>query len=121
MGTWGAKLYQDDLALDIKEDYIEKLKSGKTNEEALKEILEMYEESIKDEEEGPIFWLVLADTMWKVGRLTKEVKEKAIQEIERGTNLKYWEEEGTKGEYRTRERELQKLKEKLNSLGTNLS
>ena len=115
MGTWGAKLYQDDLALDIKEDYIEKLKSGKTNEEALKEILEMYEESIKDEEEGPIFWLVLADTMWKVGRLTKEVKEKAIQEIERGTNLKYWEEEGTKGEYRTRERELQKLKEKLNS------
>ena len=88
MGTWGAKLYQDDLALDIKEDYIEKLKSGKTNEEALKEILEMYEESIKDEEEGPIFWLVLADTMWKVGRLTKEVKEKAIQEIERGTNLK---------------------------------
>ena len=115
MGTWGAKLYQDDLALDIKEDYIEKLKSGKTNEEALNEILEMYEESIEDEEEGPIFWLVLADTMWKVGRLTKEVKEKAIQEIERGTNLKYWEEEGTKGEYRTRERELQKLKEKLNS------
>ena len=76
MGTWGAKLYQDDLALDIKEDYIEKLKSGKTNEEALNEILEMYEESIEDEEEGPIFWLVLADTMWKVGRLTKTVKEK---------------------------------------------
>ena len=115
MGTWGAKLYQDDLALDIKEDYIEKLKSGKTNEEALNEILEMYEESIEDEEEGPIFWLVLADTMWKVGRLTKTVKEKAMKEIERGTNLKYWEEEGTKGEYRTRERELQKLKEKLNS------
>ena len=45
MGTWGAKLYQDDLALDIKEDYIEKLKSGKTNEQALNEMLEMYEES----------------------------------------------------------------------------
>ena len=111
MGAWGAKSYQDDLALDIKEDYIEKLKSGKTNEEALKEILEMYEESIEDEEEGPIFWLVLADTMWKVGRLTKAVKEKAIKEIERGTNLKYWEEEGTKGEYRTRER-ITKVKRK---------
>ena len=58
---------------------------------------------------------MLADTMWKVGRLTKTVKEKAMKEIERGTNLKYWEEEGIKGEYRTRERELQKLKEKLNS------
>lgn len=116
MGTWGPKLYQDDLALDIKEDYIERLKKGITNEKALEEMKETYVESIEDSEEGPVFWMVLADTMWKLGRLTEEVKERAIEEIEKGNNLKIWKEERTKKEYEIRKKELEKLREKLNNI-----
>ena len=34
MGTWGVNLYQDDTALDVKEEYKYKLHMGKTNKEA---------------------------------------------------------------------------------------
>lgn len=38
MGTWGTNLYENDLALDLKEEYIEKLKKGIENKEALEQI-----------------------------------------------------------------------------------
>ena len=40
MGAWGTKLYQNDIASDIKESYINKQRAGKTAEEALRELLE---------------------------------------------------------------------------------
>lgn len=115
MGIWGPKLYEDDLALDIKEDYIEKIENGVTTKKALEEIKAMYAESIEDTDESPIFWMTLADTMWELGNLTEEVKNKAIEEIEKGNNLKLWKEEADENVYKTREKELEKLKEKLNS------
>ncbi len=115
MGSWGAKLYQDDLAQDIKEDYKGKLRKGRTNKEALEEMIERYAEEIEDDDEGPVFWMLLADTMWNLGRLIPEVKEKAIQQIDEGKNLEIWKQEGTPKEYELRKRELSKLKEKLNS------
>jgi hypothetical protein len=114
MGRWGPKIYEDDLTQDIKEDYKRLLQQGKTNEETINEILSSYEEEIKDIDEGPVFWIAFADTLWDYGRLTEEIKEKAIQEIELGNNLNRWKEEGTLKEYKIRERELEKLKEKLN-------
>lgn len=114
MGIWGPKMYEDDLAQDIKENYKTLLQKGKTNEETISEILSSYKEEIKDIDEGPVFWMVFADTLWDYGRLTDEIKEKAIQEIELGNNLNKWKKEGTLKEYKIRERELEKLKEKLN-------
>ena len=35
MGAWGANLYQDDVALDIKDEYKDNLRRGKTNEEEM--------------------------------------------------------------------------------------
>lgn len=111
MGIWGAKLYEDDLALDIKDEYIEKLKQGKSDEEALKEIIEENTEVIEDEDEGPVFWLALADTMWKKGRLTEKVKKEALLGIEK--NLKQWKEEASSKEYAQRKRELENFKLKI--------
>lgn len=34
MGTWGVGIYQNDISVDVKEDYIAKLKSGKSDEVA---------------------------------------------------------------------------------------
>lgn len=115
MGTWETKLYEDDIAEDIKLDYGELLKKGKSNEETLKEIIEQNKDTIEDYDEGPVFWMVLADTMWNWGRLTKEVRDRAIEEIENGNNLKKWQKETTEKEYLARKKELEKLKEKLNS------
>lgn len=39
MGIWGAKLYQDNLAIDIKEEYIGKLERGLDNQKALEEVI----------------------------------------------------------------------------------
>lgn len=115
MGAWGPKLYQDDVAEDIKSQYKELLQKGKTNEEALKRIISLYREEIEDYDDGPVFWMVLADILWDFGRLTEEVKLKALKEIEIGGNLKKWRKEGTIKDYEVRKQELEKLKEKLNT------
>lgn len=39
MGTWGTGLYSNDSACDIRGDYIDKLKRGKTNDEATQELI----------------------------------------------------------------------------------
>ena len=113
MGAWGIKLYQDDVALDAKEEYIELLKKGWTNEEATKELVNNYVDYIKDREDGPIFWFALADTQWDYGRLLPEVKNKALQYLESSADLDRW--SNDLKSYKQRQEVLIKLKEKLNS------
>ena len=60
MGAWGANLYQDDVALDVKDEYKDNLRRGKTNEEAMQEIIDKYQELLEDEEDRGVFWLALA-------------------------------------------------------------
>ena len=90
MGAWGPKLYQDDVAQDVRDEYKELLKIGLSNEEATKKLINDNKGLIDDVDEGPIFWFALADTQWKLGRLLPEVKEKAIQYIQDGEHLKAW-------------------------------
>ena len=113
MGAWGTGLYQDDDTCDIKEEYLTYLRIGMSNEEALEELMECNEELIEDEEIGPLFWLALADTQWKYGRLTNEVKEKALDVINSGKDLERWEED--KKIYEKRKKVLEDLKERLNA------
>ena len=75
--------------------------------------MECNEELIEDEEIGPLFWLALADTQWKYGRLTNEVKEKALDVINSGKDLERWEED--KKIYEKRKKVLEDLKERLNA------
>ena len=111
MGAWGANLYQDDVALDIKDEYKDNLRRGKTNEEAMQEIIDKYQELLEDEEDRGVFWLALADTQWNLGRLDEQVKKQALEIIELGTDLKRW--EINEKLYNKRKEILEKLKEKL--------
>lgn len=113
MGAWGTGLYQDDDTCDIKDEYLTYLRIGMSNEEALEELIECNEELIEDEEIGPLFWLALADTQWRYGRLTKEVKEKALEVINSEKDLERWEED--KKLYEKRKKVLEDLKERLNT------
>lgn len=114
MGSWGPKLYQDDVAEDVRDYYKDQLKRGKTNEEVTKELIEDNEDIISDEEEGPIFWFVLADTQWSLGRLLNSVKEKALECLRNGSDLERWKNEEPKV-YLARKKVLEELEVKLNS------
>ena len=111
MGAWGANLYQDDVALDIKDEYKDNLRRGKTNEEAMQEIIDKYQELLEDAEDRGVFWLALADTQWNLGRLDEQVKKQALEIIELGIDLKRW--ESNEKLYNKRKEILEKLKEKL--------
>lgn len=110
MGTWGTGLFQNDLSEDVRDDYIGKLKAGKSDEEALQEILDEYKEESKDDDEKYDFYVSLADTLWKKGRLTEEIKNKTFEIMEEEKISERWQTEKLKKE---RMRVLDKFKEKL--------
>lgn len=110
MGTWDTGLYQNDLSADVKGDYISNLKAGKSDEEALQEILSEYREETEDIDCKYDFYLALADTLWGKGRLTEEIRTKALQMIEEDKVSERWQSECIRKE---RCKVLEKLKVKL--------
>ncbi len=110
MGTWDTGIYQNDVSADVRDDYIAKLKAGKNDEEALQEILSEYEGESEDDDDKYDFYLALADTLWKKGRLTEEIKSKALEILEEDKVSERWEGEKIRKE---RIKVLDKLKEKL--------
>lgn len=94
MGAWGTSLYSDDFACDIRDDYVEKLRRGKTNEEATQEMIDENQSSVENTEDEATFWLALADTQWNYGRLLPDVKEKAMLFVNQDTMAECWSECG---------------------------
>lgn len=76
MGTWGYKLYDNDLFSDIKGDYETYLHRGKTPQEAVQLLCQDFIPNGGDEE--PLFWVCLADLQWRYGHLDPEIKAKAL-------------------------------------------
>jgi len=110
MGTWSSSLYGNDTACDVKGTYVEFLEKQLSNEEAYKKTFDLMSELIGSEEEH-LLWFALAETQWKVGRLTSDVKEKALYWIERKGGLEFWQEDGVAGVEWLKT--LEKLKHKL--------
>lgn len=110
MGAWGAGLYQDDVACDVKEYYTECLRDD--DESAEDKTLDYFEDELNDDENCAVVWFALADTQWKYGRLSETVKSKALEYIDNGINLQLWADEDIKL-YSKREKVLADLKEKL--------
>lgn len=110
MGTSGAKLFNNDLANDVRGDYLDSLRRGKENVQATDYIIERYQDSLSEEEE-PLFWFSLADTQWEYGRLEPRIKEKAEYFIEHPYAYEWKNEELADKWSKT----LEQLKEKLNT------
>ena len=110
MGSWGVKLYQSDVADMVRDDYKNKLRAGKSDEETLEEMLIEYQHERADDEDKFDYWPALADTMWKYGRLTPEVRDICLKIISATKEDMRWE---TPKDQKKREKEMQKLKEKL--------
>lgn len=92
MGAWGVRLYEDDIALDIK-NRLDELQKGKTVREITNELIDEYSSELDDIDCAPAFWFALADTQWELGRLLPEVKEQALAWLDKGGDLALWQEE----------------------------
>ena len=90
MGTSGTGVFDDDLAADVRDAYLAMLADGRSDSDTLTSILRSYQESVKDDDEGPVFWFALAATQWKFGRLHSRVKAKALAIINRGGDVHRW-------------------------------
>jgi hypothetical protein len=86
MGTWGVGLYAGDTACDVRDTWLKKVRQGAPPEVATRELVEEW--SSGDQE--PLFWLALADTQWKWGRLEKWVREEARRVLAAGADLELW-------------------------------
>ena len=110
MGAWGTNLYQNDVAGDIKDSYINKQRAGKNSQEALRELMEEDRVLFEDDDDKYSAWFALADVMWKYGHLTEEVKNRALELIESEPVEEIW---VNKKEIKSRKAVLEKLKDKL--------
>ena len=111
MGFWGSSLYANDYTCDVRDTYVQFLQSHLTNDEAFLKTIEEFDECIGSDKEA-LLWYALADTQWGLGRLTLEVREKALRYLECDGGLEYWEMD-TKG-YQGWSKTIVKLKDKLN-------
>ncbi|SRR6266851_731819 len=91
MGVWGPAVFSDDLAADLRADYRMMIGDGLSGPEATDRLLkEWTPSSERDPDMAAIFWLALAVTQWKCGRLEGRVKKQAIRVIEDGSALRRW-------------------------------
>lgn len=91
MGIWGPKLYQGDTAQDVRDFYKDQLHRGKEGIEITELLIAQNEDLLQDVDEAAAFWLALADTQWKLGRLEARVKENALRCLADGSAMRAWE------------------------------
>ena len=84
MGAWGPALFSDDTATDGRDDYRDHVGDGLSGSAATDRLLSEWRSTLSDPDEGPVFWLALAATQWKCGRLEPRVLEKALEVISTG-------------------------------------
>lgn len=111
MGTWGTGLYSDDTACDVREDYRDHLGEGLSGERATDRVLAEWADQLEDADVGPVFWLALADTQYRCGRLEERVKRRALEVIDSGRDLLRWGD--NPADRRRRQRALERLRERL--------
>ena len=112
MGAWAASLYSDDTTCDVRDSFVTHLKHGKTGDQAIQAILAGYGKSLDNHEVECLVLFSLADTAWKYGRLTSQVRDRAIALISRGGDVHVWERDAPK-EAPLRRKALDNLKARL--------
>lgn len=112
MGAWGPRLYQDDIAEEVRDYYKDQLHRGKTGKEITQELIAQNKYAISDPDDAPVFWFALADTQWNLGRLEDFVREQALHHIRDGHDVKRWAVEDPRGA-KARAETLEKLQLKL--------
>lgn len=87
MSYSGAGLYDDDAGHDARSRYRELVADGHPGDAATDALVAEWGDALLDRDEAAAFWLALADTQWKVGRLEDRVRDRALALIASGGDL----------------------------------
>lgn len=90
MGTWGPEIFSNDVAVDARDEYRRLLGKGMSGPEATDALLRRSKGVAEDDVDGVAFWLALAATQAKVGRLEPRVRDRALAIIEAEADLDAW-------------------------------
>lgn len=114
MGAWGTALYSDDTTCDVRDDYVNYLKRGLSDSEALSTVLNRFGDLLENREIACLVYFALSDTAWKYGRLDSNIRQRALNLIEQGGDIFVWERDAP-AEVPGRKRALAALQKKLMS------
>jgi hypothetical protein len=112
MGAWGTPIFSDDTAADTRDVFTDFIAEGLTPAEATDRLIAESTDILADKEVANVFWLALAATQWKLGRLLDTVRDRAIATIDSGDDLRRWQ-DNPKSEINQRRKHLAKLREQL--------
>jgi hypothetical protein len=110
MGTWGPDIFDDDFALDIKEEYQDLLESGLSHEATTKALVDSNKDAISDPEDSAVLWLALAAIQLDHNELLTVVKNNALAVINSNQDLLRW---ADSPDASSRKRVLEELKRQL--------
>ena len=96
MGTWGPGIFSEDVACDVRNEYRGLLQEGMEDDAATDLVIERWKSTQEDPDEGPTFWIALAMSQSKLGRLRQDVKDRALDAIAAGPDAR-WQEAGLSG------------------------
>ena len=90
MGTWGAAIFADDDAQDLREEYRTILADAQSDTAASDAAAREYGADLTRLEDTTAFWLALALTQWKLGRVDPRVRAAALRIIDEDIDLAKW-------------------------------
>jgi hypothetical protein len=113
MGAWGTAIFSDDAARDVRDSYLDLLGDGLSGPETTKKLLVEWAAALQDPAQAPVFWLALASTQSKYGRLEPFVLDRALRTIDDGSDLARWDIDSK--DYKKRRVVLDRLRAQLTS------
>lgn len=93
MGSWGAGLFEDDVARDVEQAFEAAMASGASVPAATRQVLDAFRAEAADEDDGPVVILALAVSQWRLGKLQEKLKGEAFAVLEAGRGLQRWADE----------------------------
>jgi hypothetical protein len=94
VGTWGSGILDDDTARDVYDRYLEAHRTGKSDDGIVSALLEEFAHVVSDPDEGPVFWLAVAQAQWDASAVTTDVRERVDEILAKGLGLGRWSDEG---------------------------
>jgi hypothetical protein len=94
MGTWGSGILDDDTARDVYDRYLEAHRTGKNGDAIVRALCKEFARVVSDPDEGPVFWLAVAQAQWDSSAVTTDVRERVEEILAKGLGLSRWADEG---------------------------
>ena len=114
MAIDGTRIIDSDIGYDIYNAVVERYKNGENIEIIIEDILAEADNFSINELYTEIYWTALALSLWKIGHLKEDIKNKALEIIKGGAS-KFWLEYIDEKAQKSRQKHLEKLELQLHS------